>query len=86
MLIGRLRGAGRSAQDALVELQSIVRGKWRAVGTVRLGADGRYRWRYRFVRLDHDTIFSFRAVVRRVPGWPWGTTRSRVVRVRVDTT
>lgn len=84
VLQGRLRGAGAAARGAVVELQAIVSGRWRAVATVRAARDGRYRWRYRFRHVTRDTIFSFRALVRRTPGWPWPTLRSRRVHVRVD--
>lgn len=83
-LRGRLRGAGPSARGALVQIQAIVNGRWAPVGTARARADGAYAWRYRFVRLSRDTIFSFRAVVDRVPGWPWPPERSRRVIVLVD--
>jgi hypothetical protein len=81
---GRLTGAGRSAAGTLVHVQSIVNGEWTPVGVVRARANGTYRWRYRFVHLTRDTIFPFRTVIERAPGWPWPTERSRTVRVRVD--
>lgn len=84
VLSGRLTGAGPAAADAVVELQAIVNGRWRAVETVRTTRAGRYRWSYRFRYVTRDTIFSFRAVVRRTPGWPWPTVASRAVTVRVD--
>lgn len=84
VIAGRLDGAGAAARGAVVELQAIVRGGWRTVGTVRTGADGRYRWRYRFVNVTRDTIFSFRALVRETPGWPWPQLTTRTVLVRVD--
>ncbi len=81
---GRIAGVGGAAKGAVVELQAVVRGQWRTVGTVSAGADGRYRWRYRFVNTTRDTIFSFRALVRSSPGWPWPELRSRRLLVRVD--
>lgn len=84
VLSGRLRGAGPAASQAVVEMQAIINGRWRAVETVRTTRDGRYRWRYRFRYVTRDTIFSFRAVVRRTPGWPWPTIASPRIRVRVD--
>jgi hypothetical protein len=81
---GRLRGAGGAARGAIVELQAIVGGSWRTVGTVRADARGRYAWRYRFVHVTRDTIFSFRALIRSTPGWPWPELRSGRVQVRVD--
>ncbi|MDO8188464.1 hypothetical protein Q5424_22745 [Conexibacter sp. JD483] len=81
---GRIERAGLAAKGAVVELQAVVRGRWRTVGTVFAAADGRYRWRYRFVNTTRDTIFSFRALVRSSPGWPWPELRSRSLQVRVD--
>lgn len=83
-LRGELRGVGAAALGAVVELQAIVSGDWRTVGTVRADARGRYAWRYRFVGVTRDTLFTFRALVRRTPGWPWPELRAGRVLVRVD--
>ncbi len=83
-LHGKLRGAGMSARGAVVTIESIVNGRWQPVGAARAKADGSYAWRYRFVHLARDTIFSFRAVIARAPGWPWASERSARLKVRVD--
>jgi hypothetical protein len=83
-LVGRLGGAGPSATGALVQIQAVVNGRWTPVGRARTGRDGAYRWRYRFVHLTRDTVFRFRPVVERVPGWPWPTVRGPATAVRVD--
>lgn len=83
-LRGRLRGAGVSAQGTVVTIESIVNGRWQPVGRARAKADGTYSWSYRFVHLARDTIFSFRTVVARGPGWPWASERSAPLKVRVD--
>jgi len=83
-LRGALKGAGSAARGAVVELQAIVSGDWRTVGTVRADRRGRYTWRYRFVSVTRDTIFTFRSLVRSTPGWPWPELRSRRLHVRVD--
>ena len=83
-LHGRLRGAGVSARGAVVTIESIVNGRWQPVGSARATARGTYAWRYRFVHLARDTIFSFRSVVERAPGWPWPSERSAARKVRVD--
>jgi hypothetical protein len=83
-LHGKLRGAGASARGTVVTVESIVNGRWLPVGSARAKADGTYAWRYRFVHLARDTIFSFRAVVERAPGWPWASERSGRLKVRVD--
>jgi hypothetical protein len=83
-LRGRLAGAGASAKGALVQIEAIVNGRWSPVGRARARGDGSFRWRYRFVHLSRDTIFTFRAVVERVPGWSWPTERSGGLGVRVN--
>jgi len=83
-LSGRLTGAGESARGAVVRIDAIVRGRYRAVGTVRADRRGAWRWRYRFNGVTRPTRFSFRATVASSPAWPWGTHRSKRVRVRVD--
>lgn len=83
-LRGSLTGAGGAARGAVVELQAIVGGDWRTVGTVRADGRGRYAWRYRFVGVTRDTIFTFRSLVRSTPGWPWPELRSKRLHVRVD--
>jgi hypothetical protein len=83
-LSGRLRGAGPSARGALIQIESIVNGTWTPVGAVRARAGGAYHWRYRFVHLAEDTVFSFRAVVEATPGWPWSRALSPRLQVRVD--
>jgi hypothetical protein len=83
-LHGKLRGAGASARGTVVTIESIVNGHWLPVGSARAKADGSFAWRYRFVHLARDTIFSFRAVVERAPGWPWASERSGRIKVRVD--
>lgn len=83
-LSGRLHGAGPATRGTLIQIEAIVRGRWRPVGTVRAGADGRWRWRYRFVRVTRPTRVSFRATVASAPAWPWGVRHSRRQHVRVD--
>lgn len=83
-LTGRLLGGGETAKGANIEIQSIVSGRWRTVANVPVRAGGRFAWRYRFRYVNRDALFSFRAVVRRTPGWPWSTQRSGRVTVRID--
>ena len=83
-LHGKLRGAGASARGTVVTIESIVNGRWLPVGSAKAKSDGTFAWRYRFVHLARDTIFSFRAVVERAPGWPWASERSGRIKVRVD--
>jgi hypothetical protein len=83
-LHGKLRGAGASANGTVVTIESIVNGRWLPVGSAKAKSDGTFAWRYRFVHLARDTIFSFRATVERAPGWPWASERSGRIKVRVD--
>jgi hypothetical protein len=83
-LSGRLLGAGPATRGTLVQIEAIVRGRWRPVGTARVGSDGRWRWRYRFVRISRPTRFAFRATVAAAPAWPWGVRHSPRQHVRVD--
>ena len=80
---GRLAGAGPSARGVPVEIQARSRGRWQTVATVASRSNGRFSWRYRFRFVKRDALFSFRAVVRSVPGWPWATVRSGVAKVRI---
>lgn len=83
-LSGRLQGAGPATRGTLVQIEAIVRGRWQPVGTARAGADGRWRWRYRFVRITRPTRVALRATVAAAPAWPWGVRHSPRRYVRVD--
>lgn len=80
---GRLKGAGAAAEDAPIEIDVKVAGKWRAVGVVEADRKGNYEWDYRFVRVKVATRFAFRAQVRRDATWPWPTVSSKTVKVLV---
>jgi hypothetical protein len=82
-LSGALLGAGQSAGGTTASIQAIVRGKWRPVGAADVNDDGSFKWSYKFVALNRTTVFSFRAVVVRTPGWPWPTTISDRLKVKV---
>lgn len=80
---GRLSGAGPSANGVPVEIQAKVAGKWETVASVRGKANGNWSWTYRFKYVNRNAVFSFRAIVRAVPGWPWPSEVSKVRKVRV---
>lgn len=80
---GRLTGAGPSAAGTPVEIQAKVQGKWETVANVTANAAGSYKWTYRFRFVKRKAIFSFRALVRRVPGWPWPAVSSKTAKVRI---
>ncbi len=80
---GQLQGAGAASSGAPVEIDVNIGGKWRAVGVVKANAKGRFKWKYRFVRVTRPTKFRFRAVVRGNKAWPWPTKASSQVKVLV---
>lgn len=80
---GSLGGAGSAQAGAPVEIQTVIRGKWRAVEVVETNSRGDYKWRYRFVAIKRSADFRFRAIVRKSGPWPWPTKVSDVVNVRV---
>lgn len=80
---GRLLGAGSAARGANVEIQAVSRGRWQTVATVTADANGRYVWKYRFRYVERDALFTFRALVRRTPGWPWPDQTSAHRKVRI---
>lgn len=81
---GRLIGAGPSAAGVPVEIQARVGGRWETVASVRSRAGGNWSWNYRFRFVSRNALFSFRAVVRATPGWPWPQVTSPVRRVRIS--
>lgn len=81
---GRLLGAGPSARGIPVEIQARVSGRWETVATVRTRGTGNWVWKYRFRYVKRDAVFSFRALVRSTPGWPWPATRTGVRKVRIS--
>jgi hypothetical protein len=81
---GDLDGAGEAADGTPVEIDVSIGGRWRAVGVEEANSKGRYTWNYRFLRVTHSTIFTFRTLVRRNTAWPWPTEfSSKTVKVLV---
>ena len=85
VLSGRLTGAGPARGGVRVQIQTVIRGRYSTVATVRTDARGRWQWRHRFTKVTRPTLFAFRALV---PGegsdWPWSPTSRRAAVVRVD--
>lgn len=81
---GRVTGVGAAAGGANLEIQAVAGGSWRTVANVRVRANGTFVWPYRFRFVERNALFSFRAVLRRTPGWPWATATGKRVKVRVD--
>jgi hypothetical protein len=82
-LTGRLRGAGGAADGRTVLIQSRVRGRWRAVDSVRSRGAGRIVWRYRFTNTRRTARYRFRFVVPRTEPLPWNRLTTHQVRVLV---
>jgi hypothetical protein len=82
-LRGRLRGRAIPAEGKLVELQVLLRGRWRTFATTRAGRDRRWYYDYRFDGTRGRQTYRFRARVPREATYPYETGGSRVVKVRV---
>ncbi|MDQ2699755.1 MAG: carboxypeptidase-like regulatory domain-containing protein [Actinomycetota bacterium] len=80
---GRIIGGGPSVAGANTEIQAISGGRWQTVANVSARRGGRFVWRYRFRFVERNALFSFRALVRGTPGWPWPTVKSKKVKVRI---
>ncbi len=80
---GRLVGAGPTGRAVPVDIQAKVRGRWQTVATVKTKAGGAFAKRYTFKYVQRNALFSFRAVVRGAPGWPWPTVKSPVRKVKI---
>lgn len=82
-LRGRLRGGSVPPEGKLVELQVLLRGKWRTFATTRATRRGRWRYDYRFDGTRGRQTYRFRARVPREATYPYESGLSRVVKVRV---
>ena len=82
-LRGRLSGGSIPAEGKLVELQVMLRGRWRTFATTRASQRGRWQYDYRFDGTRGLQTYLFRVRVPREATYPYETGVSRVVRVRV---
>jgi hypothetical protein len=77
-------GAGNGARGKGALVQAIVGGRWTTVEELTLDGAGKATWRYRFRGTTRSAVYRFRV---RVPTagdvWPWPTTDSPVLRVKV---
>jgi len=80
---GRISGGGDSVRGADVEIQAIADGRWQTVANATGRANGTFSWKYRFRHVKRDALFSFRALIRATPGWPWPTVTSKRIKVRI---
>lgn len=78
--------AARRARGSLVKVEYLERstGKWRPVQVTRVRAGGRFRSGYRFRYVTGTARIRFRAELLAARGFPWATTASRPVTVRVS--
>jgi hypothetical protein len=79
-----ITGAGGGAEDKVVLVQAVVGGRWATVQSLTADDEGRAIWRYRFRGTTRPAIYRFRLRVERAGDvWPWPTTNSPVLRVKV---
>ena len=82
-LRGRLRGSDIPAEGKLVELQVLLRGRWRTFATTRADVRGIWSYDYRFDGTRGIQMYRFRARVPREATYPYETGLSRPIAVRV---
>lgn len=82
-LSGRLRGGHIPAEGKLVELQVMLRGRYRTFATTRADRRGRWSYGYRFDGTRGRQTYRFRARVPREATYPYETGTSRVAKVKV---
>ena len=77
--------AARRARGSLVKVEYFERStrRWRPVQVTRVRAGGRFRTSYRFRYVTGVARIRFRAELMAARGFPWATTASRPVTVRV---
>ena len=81
---GRIKTGRIPQQGKLVELQVLLRGRWRTFATTRANRRGRWHFDYRFDGTRGSQVYRFRAKVPPEQGYPFATGRSHVVRVHVS--
>ena len=80
---GTLRGGSVPNRGKLVELQVLLRNKWRTFSTTRSDRRGRWRYRYRFDGTRGRQVYRFRARVPEEATYPFEAGTSRPVSVTV---
>jgi hypothetical protein len=80
---GRVRTGRIPVKGKLVELEVLVRGRWRTFATTRANRRGLWRYDYRFDGTRGLQEYRFRAKIPRETGYPFAAGGSRVIRVRV---
>jgi len=82
-LRGQLRGGNIPAEGKLVELQVMLRGRYRTFATTRADRRGRWSYDYRFDGTRGRQVYRFRVRVPHEATYPYETGVSRVVKVTV---
>jgi hypothetical protein len=82
-LRGRLRGRDIPPEGKLVELQVLLRGRWRTFATTRADVRGFWSYGYRFDGTRGVQTYRFRVRVPREATYPYESGVSRVVKVKV---
>ena len=80
---GRVTPRPGLSAGKLVELQTVLAGRWQTFRTVRANALGRWRIAYRFRRTSGTVRYRFRARLPREAGYPFATGHSRTIAVTV---
>jgi 5-hydroxyisourate hydrolase-like protein (transthyretin family) len=80
---GRVRGRPLPATGKLVELQTLLSGKWQTFRTTRTEADGTWQIAYRFKRTCGLHLYPFRLWLPEEAGYPLTAAASHQVTVRV---
>jgi len=81
---GRLSGRAIPAQGKLIELQVLLRGRYRTFATARTDRNGRWYYDYRFDGTNGAQTYRFRVQIPREANYPYDTGRSRGVKVQVN--
>lgn len=80
---GRVRGGRIPQGGKLLELQVLLRHKWRTFTTLHTDQHGRWRYRYRFAATHGRVLYKFRAHVPREATYPYASAASRRAKVIV---
>ncbi len=80
---GRLSGRGIPRAGKLIELQVLLRGRFRTFATTHTDRRGRWHYDYRFDGTRGRQVYRFRARIPRETGYPYEAGRSRLVKVGV---
>ncbi len=81
---GRVATGRIPKKGKLVELEVLVRGRWRTFATTRASSRGSWAFGYRFDGTRGRQRYLFRAKIPRENGYPYAAGRSKIVHVTVQ--